>query len=301
MDWCRQVSSHYLNQGWPSSMTPYVVTRQRVKLIVNFTYHVYRAWLPNLFVNSLRGRHNGRDSDSNHQPHDCLLNRLSRRRAKKTPKLRVTGRCVGNSPATGEFPHKWPVTRIMFPFDDVTMVWINPTWLTKSKGLRLKTQGVSGNASQRVCLGILIFWLLTSWWLCHNGPLTRYAKLRIAHAPGMPGTFPRHCRVRYPDMHHETCVTHVPWCMPGSLSSSFLWCRWRGNVPGIPGACATLNFTYLVRGQCKSALSQSYDAMHDEKKLIGSRSHSLAVGAATVAPWSFVDKKWAYTCVHERL
>ena len=23
----------------------------------------------------------------------------------------------------------------------------------------------------------------------HNGPLTRYVKLRVAHAPGMPGTF----------------------------------------------------------------------------------------------------------------
>ena len=23
---------------------------------------------------------------------------------------------------------------------------------------------------------------------------------------------------------------------------------WRGNIPGIPGACATCNFTYLVRG-----------------------------------------------------
>ena len=36
-----------------------------------------------------------------------------------------------------------------------------------------------------------------------------------------------------PDMHHGTCVTHVPWCMSGSLT--------RGgeeNVPGIPGACA---------------------------------------------------------------
>ena len=26
-----------------------------------------------------------------------------------------------------------------------------------------------------------------------------------------------------------TFVTHVPWCMPGSLSSSFLWSRWRGK------------------------------------------------------------------------
>ena len=28
------------------------------------------------------------------------------------------GLCAGNSPVTGEFPHKWPVTRKMFPFDD---------------------------------------------------------------------------------------------------------------------------------------------------------------------------------------
>ena len=56
-------------------------------------------------------------------------------------------------------------------------------------------------------------------------------------------------QVSDPDMHHGTCVTHVPWCMPGSLNSGLLW-NWRrgGNVPGIPGACATWNFTYLVRG-----------------------------------------------------
>ena len=53
---------------------------------------------------SLQRRHNGRDSVSNHQPHDCLLNRLFRRRSKKTSKLRVTGLCAGNSPGTGEFP-----------------------------------------------------------------------------------------------------------------------------------------------------------------------------------------------------
>ena len=52
----------------------------------------------------LQCRHNGRDSVSNHQPHDCLLNRLFGRRSKKTSKLRVTGLCAGNSPGTGEFP-----------------------------------------------------------------------------------------------------------------------------------------------------------------------------------------------------
>ena len=53
---------------------------------------------------SLQWRHNGGDSVSNHQPHECLLNRLFRRRSKKTSKLRVTGLCAGNSPWTGEFP-----------------------------------------------------------------------------------------------------------------------------------------------------------------------------------------------------
>ena len=33
-----------------------------------------------------------------------LLNRLFRRKSKKTSKLRVTGLCEGNSPVTGEFP-----------------------------------------------------------------------------------------------------------------------------------------------------------------------------------------------------
>ena len=46
---------------------------------------------------SLKWRHNERDGVSNHQPHDCLLSRLFRRRSKETSKLLVTGLCEGNS------------------------------------------------------------------------------------------------------------------------------------------------------------------------------------------------------------
>ena len=53
---------------------------------------------------SLRWRHTERDGVSNHQPSDCLLKRLFRRRAKQTSKLYVTGLCAGYSPVTGEFP-----------------------------------------------------------------------------------------------------------------------------------------------------------------------------------------------------
>ena len=44
-------------------------------------------WLP------LQWRHNGLNGVSNHQPHDCLLCRLFRRKSKETSKLRVIGLC----------------------------------------------------------------------------------------------------------------------------------------------------------------------------------------------------------------
>ena len=59
---------------------------------------------PSFSASTLQWSHNERDGVSNHQPHDCLLSRLFRRRSKKTSKLRVTGLCAGNSPVTGEFP-----------------------------------------------------------------------------------------------------------------------------------------------------------------------------------------------------
>ena len=63
-------------------------------------------------------RHNGRDSVSNHQPHQCLLNGLFSRSSKKTFKLVVTGLCAGNSPGTCEFP-----TRMASEAENVSIWW----------------------------------------------------------------------------------------------------------------------------------------------------------------------------------
>ena len=61
--------------------------------------------------------------------------------------------------------------------------------------------------------------------------------------------FERKPLVSDPGMHHGTCVAHVTWCMSGSLT------RGSGeNVPSIPGACATSNFTYLARGPLAECL-----------------------------------------------
>ena len=89
-------------------------------------------------LGTLQWRHNGRNSVSNHQPHDCLFNRLFRRRSKKNQSsasltfVRGIHRGTVNSPTNGLNLHrlisatfawrlKWPVTRKMFPFDDVIM------------------------------------------------------------------------------------------------------------------------------------------------------------------------------------
>ena len=71
---------------------------------------------------SLQWRHNECDDDSNHQPPDCLLNRLGADQGKhQTPASLafVWGihRCPVNS------PYKGPVTRKMFPFDGVFMYY----------------------------------------------------------------------------------------------------------------------------------------------------------------------------------
>ena len=60
--------------------------------------------------------------------------------------------------------------------------------------------------------------------------------------------------VSNPGMNHGTCVTHMPWCMSGSLIHVA-----GEHVPGIPGACATCNFAYLTRGPCDSSLLLALD------------------------------------------
>ena len=69
--------------------------------------------------------------------------------------------------------------------------------------------------------------LLLGWQ--HYRSLARYVKFRVAHVSGMPGTFSPPPRVSDPYMHYGTCVTDLPLCMLGSLTSRFLWSRWRAK------------------------------------------------------------------------
>ena len=78
----------------------------------------------------------------------------------------------------------------------------------------------------------LLMNLFSSYDRWHDGPWAscQTRKIASAHVPGMPGTFSPPPEASDPNMHHGTCVTHVPWCMPGSLTSGFLWSRRRGKT-----------------------------------------------------------------------
>ena len=118
------------------------------------------------------------------------------------------------------------VTRKMFPFDDVIM---------------------ERNSSNLFVVYIYIDKTDT----IRHGPLIRYVKWRVAHAPGMPGTFPRPRGLAI-----STCISARAWrtcrdaCRDRWLGVSFVLSG-AENVPGIPCARATRSFAYLVRGPCK--------------------------------------------------
>ena len=119
-------------------------------------------------------------------------------------------------PLCGKFPvqKQWRGA-LMF---SLICAWING-WVNRREAGDLRRH--------RAHYDVTVMLPLICW--CH-GPLTRYVNLRMPHAPGMPRTFSPPPRVGDTDLHHGTCVTHVPWCMPGSLTSSFLWSRRRGET-----------------------------------------------------------------------
>ena len=118
----------------------------------------------------------------------------SRSRSKKAPKLRVTGLCEGNSPVTHEFPaqrasyaenvsiwwrhhaDRYRITKVAYlyrPWSTYNSLRRSDAYMSQWKGSSLAD--VTPVRRQAITSS--------------NGPLTRYVKLQVAHAPGMPGTF----------------------------------------------------------------------------------------------------------------
>ena len=110
------------------------------------------------------------------------------------------------------FPEQASGTCVLKRRDSIIVLVITPRWCLTTSSL------------YTICIIVMLPW---ASYQIH--------KIAGAHAPGMPGTFSPSPQVSDLGMHHGTCVTHVPWCMPGSLTNGFLWNRRRGKTfPAFP-------------------------------------------------------------------
>ena len=144
-------------------------------------------------LRTLQWRHNGHDSVWNHQPHDCLLNRLFRRRSKKTSKLRVTCLCAGNSPGISEFS-----AQMASYAENVSIWWRHP----------------------EVCTRLTQCYVL----LCLGG--RQVDRLHKSHNAPVPYPIMLHLVT-------EMCIpVHISvtkWCVVGYLYDA-LWDLWDGSM-----------------------------------------------------------------------
>ena len=86
---------HFCDCKWLNVERVFIwLMTENIWMLINYFLRVLSLWW----------HHHELYGVSNHQHLDGLLNRLFRRRSKKTSKLRVTGLCEGNSLVTGEFP-----------------------------------------------------------------------------------------------------------------------------------------------------------------------------------------------------
>ena len=117
----RSLWRHYnvTNDWWKTILSRY--TRGKVSsLMLYVTY----SWQWHFEYCSLwQWRHNQRDGVSKHQPYDCLLNRLFRRRSRKHQSSASLAFVRGVHRWPVNSLHKGPATRKMFPFDDVIMLY----------------------------------------------------------------------------------------------------------------------------------------------------------------------------------
>ena len=102
--------NHTSCRGHATKIDAYIIFSQPVSINCTPTRSISnkRSTHVNCLIereHTIQWRHNGRYGVSNHQPHDCLLNRLCMRRSiKENVKTPRHWPLCGNSPMTGEFP-----------------------------------------------------------------------------------------------------------------------------------------------------------------------------------------------------
>ena len=124
------------------------------------------------------------------------------------------------------------------------------------------------------CLEIVYAWTEATrgkghaiWWSWASYQIRKIADCSCTGNAGnvsLHRRFQRKPLVSDAGMHHGTCVTHVPWCMSGSLTSG-------ENVPGIPGACAPAVLRIWQEAHCWGYYSRTISSLSSHCNSVNQR------------------------------
>ena len=140
-------------------------------------------------LNTLQWRHNERDCVLDHQPHNCLLNRLLRCRSKKTSKLHVTGvTVIGELPAQKVSNGENVSTEWRHHVSELssTNSHYSVPWLTPSTSRGLCTWFVI------CCFVVVLFYpchAIAQWWRHQRETFSALLAFRAGNSP-VTGEFP---------------------------------------------------------------------------------------------------------------
>ena len=129
MAWCRQATSHYLSQCWPSSLSPYGITRpQWVKWTLILIWILHYISLAKWHIHAIEII-SGEMSFLHSQWHEFwwpfkkepgpdfnIKTQPSWWHHQMETSVALLAICASNSPVTGEFPTKRPVTQSLYVF-----------------------------------------------------------------------------------------------------------------------------------------------------------------------------------------
>ena len=211
-------------------------------------------------LQSLEWRLNGCDGVSNHQPPHCLLLDLVSCGLKKT----------SNHRGPVNSPHKWPVTRKMFPFDDVIMV----TWQWCADARGVSQQWLPGDMSH-----------------CPPPPKKNKKKQKTNNPPPPPPPRCNDCTVD--ELHDRTTIQAALFENGRYGPRSRQNCRWPGLTElshGYTYCSTTINS--LTVGRCNSNFESAIFRRMLRIKMIMTSSNGDIFRVTGPLCGEFTDHRW---------
>ena len=177
---------------------------------------------------TLLWRHNGCDGVSNHQPHDCLLNHLFRRRSKKHQSSASLAFLWGFHRSPVNSPHKRPVNQCADQRkhqSSASLAFVH--WIPRTNG---KQRGKCFHLMTSSCMGVFIYYFTAVAWKFGRRDVLLYMHLYVEFIFLLSFLMDLTCgnRNRDRDCFRNASISHMDHHM--SSLNRFLRCSCKQNL-----------------------------------------------------------------------